>query len=167
MKRFTYLLLVVFLASPVICPSAELHIWVDERGVSHITDRPPEKSAKIIGKEAYKRDSPEEIRRYQAGEKAKEQRRDAELRQRQQANRAQEEANRQANQNSSSPSESAIKRNEQTGKTDRLTKEFWEEVDRSRRNRSPVSKSLRDEYIKAVAEDPRTITTTTTTTRSR
>ena len=52
-------------------------------------------------------------------------------------------------------------------KTDRLQKEYWDEVERCRRNKCKVSKNLSDEYHKAVADDPRTITTVTTIKRSR
>lgn len=60
-----FALFLVIVASPPIIPAAEVYMWVDDRGVRHITDQPPEKPAKMIGKETYKRDSPEEIRRYQ------------------------------------------------------------------------------------------------------
>jgi hypothetical protein len=67
-SRLCYLLLIViFLSIPLF--AGELHIWVDKKGVTHIGDRPPEMPAKIIGKEISKRDSPEEIRRYEVRQK--------------------------------------------------------------------------------------------------
>ena len=38
--------------------AAGIYIWVDEKGDKHITNQPPDKSTKMIGKETYKRDSP-------------------------------------------------------------------------------------------------------------
>ena len=38
--------------------AAGIYIWVDERGDKHITNQPPDKSTKMIGKETYKRDLP-------------------------------------------------------------------------------------------------------------
>jgi len=46
-------------------PAAEVYMWVDEQGIRHITDRPPDKAVKMIGQERYRKDSPEEIRLYQ------------------------------------------------------------------------------------------------------
>lgn len=48
----------------------ELHIWTDKKGNVNITDREPDKPAKIIGKESNKLDSREEIERYNAERKA-------------------------------------------------------------------------------------------------
>jgi hypothetical protein len=75
--------------------SAEIYIWEDEQGVKHITEQPPEKPKKMIGKESYKPDSPEEIRRFQAQQNAVIQRGDAQDKadaQRRESNRAQGEA---------------------------------------------------------------------------
>jgi len=52
-------------------------------------------------------------------------------------------------------------------KTDQLSKDYWAEVERCRRNKCKVNKNLRDEYHKAVDEDPRSIKTTITTKRSK
>lgn len=61
---FFVFLSLVSLYPPTI-PAEELHVWVDENGATHVTDRPPKKPAKIIGREAYKPTSPEEIQQYQ------------------------------------------------------------------------------------------------------
>ena len=53
----------LFAATPLI--AAEIYMWVDEKGVSHITDQPPSRPVKMLGKDSYQRDSPEEIRRYE------------------------------------------------------------------------------------------------------
>lgn len=42
----------------------EIHIWADKKGAINITDREPDRPAKIIGKESNVLDSPEEIERY-------------------------------------------------------------------------------------------------------
>ena len=44
---------------------AEACIWIDDRGVSHASDRPPENQAEVIGHEKYKKDSPREVHQYQ------------------------------------------------------------------------------------------------------
>lgn len=100
MKRVLVLCSFIILITAILLPaySAEVYMWVDEKGVKNISDQPPEKPAKMIGKHTYKRDTPEEIQRYQAEQKEAEQRRDDELRQRQQINRAQEEADREKQQ---------------------------------------------------------------------
>jgi hypothetical protein len=94
MKRVLTLCVFITLLTAISLPaySAEIYIWIDENGEKHITDKPPEKPAKMIGNDTYKRDSPQEIQRYQSGQKANEQKREVELRQRQQANQAQQEA---------------------------------------------------------------------------
>jgi molecular chaperone DnaK (HSP70) len=48
-------------------------MWIDEKGVRHIEDQPPEKPAKMIGKDTFKPDSSEEIRRFQQQQKNYEQ----------------------------------------------------------------------------------------------
>jgi ATPase subunit of ABC transporter with duplicated ATPase domains len=95
----------VIIASSV-C-AQKVYFWKDEKGVMNATTTPPPDNIKQHETDSWgKPDSPAEIQRYHAGEKAKEQRRDAELRQRQQANRAQEEANRMASQVRQSQEES-------------------------------------------------------------
>lgn len=95
MKRIV-LTLCVFIAPMIMLSlstySAAIYMWTDEKGVKHITDQPPGKPVETIRKGDNKSDSPEEIQRYQAEQKAIKERREAELRQRQQIRRAQEEA---------------------------------------------------------------------------
>jgi hypothetical protein len=57
-----FIALVIAISLPAY--SAKVYMWIDEKGVNHITDQLPEKPAKMIGKETSKPDSPEEIRRY-------------------------------------------------------------------------------------------------------
>lgn len=163
--------------SPVVCftlllfplnaSAAELHMWVDEKGVKHITSQPPEKPAQIIGKETYKKDSPEEIQRYQAGEKAKEQRRDAELRQMQQANRAQEEANQVSANNTSKTLDSAyeIKRKELEDNFSRAYKEYQEGGGESQRAAMFKAQKAEHDFVFSPENYPkdRAIKTTITT----
>jgi hypothetical protein len=39
-------------------------MWIDEKGVKHVTEQSPEKPARMIGKETSKPDSPKEILMY-------------------------------------------------------------------------------------------------------
>jgi hypothetical protein len=96
MKRVLTVCVFIAMVTAISLPvySGEIYMWIDEKGGKHITDRPPEKPAKIIDVETYKRDSPDEIQNFQAEQKANEQRQEAEHLQRQQINRAQEEADR-------------------------------------------------------------------------
>lgn len=57
--------------SRVVIYAAEHHIWVDDNGVTHITSTLPQNPVKVIGKETYLKDSPEEIRRYEEEQKLK------------------------------------------------------------------------------------------------
>ena len=72
-----FTLLLSLTLNPFIISAAEVYIWVAEKGGQHITSQPPEKPAKMIGKEAYTRDSPEEIRRYEIEKKIDQQQREA------------------------------------------------------------------------------------------
>lgn len=63
------LLLALLIALPIY--AAEHYIWIDEKGVTNITSRPPQHPVKVIGKEAYQKDSPEEIRRYEEEQRLK------------------------------------------------------------------------------------------------
>lgn len=65
---FTFFIF-VYLYAGLAFPS-ELHIWTDKKGNVNITDKEPDKPAKIIGKESNKLDSPEEIERYNQKRKA-------------------------------------------------------------------------------------------------
>lgn len=70
MKRFLQLCFVFLLtATPAILSAAELYMWIDEKGVRNVSNTPPEKTANLIGKETYRRDSPEEIRAFEQKQK--------------------------------------------------------------------------------------------------
>ena len=70
--------------------AAEIYMWVDEKGVKHITDQPPTKPAKMIEKESYRRDSPEEIKRYELQRKLEQQTANQETERQQKINQANE-----------------------------------------------------------------------------
>lgn len=53
-----------------IAAAEEINVWVDKKGVTNITNRPPENPAKVIGKEAYTRPSSEEIENFERQRKA-------------------------------------------------------------------------------------------------
>ena len=85
------------LIASAVC-AQKVYYWKDEKGVMNATTTPPPDNIKKYEADSYgKPGSPEEIRKYQAEQKAKEQGRETELRQRQQTNRAQEEAQKQRN----------------------------------------------------------------------
>ena len=95
--KFRITLMCIFLSMLIassVC-AQKVYYWKDEKGVMNVTTTPPPDNIKKYEEDSFKRDSPEEIRRYQAEQKAKEQSREAETRQRQQTNRAQEEAQKQ------------------------------------------------------------------------
>lgn len=87
-----FALLLVIMAMPLSIPAGEVYMWIDDQGVRHITDQPPEKPAKMIGKESYKKDSPEEIRRHQLQQKLKQYEDDIETARQRQINQANEAA---------------------------------------------------------------------------
>ena len=64
---FTLLLFLVLYAFPI--SAGEVYMWIDEKGVRNVSDHPPEKPVKMIGKETFKPDSPEEIRQFQQKQK--------------------------------------------------------------------------------------------------
>ena len=64
-----FALLLVIAATPAVIHAGEVYMWVDEKGVRHVTDQPPEKPAKIIGRDVSRPDSPEEIRQFQQSQK--------------------------------------------------------------------------------------------------
>jgi molecular chaperone DnaK (HSP70) len=61
---YVIILYCALLLFPLDALAGEIYIWVDENGDKHITDKPPEKSEKVIDKDAFKPVSPEEIQRY-------------------------------------------------------------------------------------------------------
>jgi hypothetical protein len=63
-----YSLVFLLIASPAI--SAELYRWVDERGTVHLTDNPPDKPGKILGRDTYRDPAPGEIRENQEQERS-------------------------------------------------------------------------------------------------
>lgn len=100
MKR-TILTLCVFIALSSVADAARYYKCVDSSGNLIVTDNPPpDAKCEFLGAERDKTPGEREMERQQieserairAGQKANEQRREAELRQRQQINRAQEEA---------------------------------------------------------------------------
>ena len=160
--KFRITLLCVFLSVIItssIC-AQKIYFWKDKDGITNATTTPPPGHIKEYQSDSYGRKStPAEIEQYNREQRSSEVRKESIKR----ANRAQEGASQRARRES----ESATARKEQTERTDRLSKEFWADVDRSRHDHTPVNQNLREEYLKAVSEDPRAITTTRTTTRSK
>ena len=161
MKKY-FILFFLFVFSSY-CFAEQIYTYTDKDGNTVISNTPMpenyEKKAKKI--ESYEHDSPSAIAAYQMKQRAAEDRGFRGW---------------QNSQNNSTPvrstqtsnyDESQKKRQGKMDKTDRLQKEYWDEVERCRRNKCKVSKNLSDEYHKAVADDPRTITTVTTIKRSR
>jgi hypothetical protein len=161
MKKY-FILFFLFVFSSY-CFAEQIYTYTDKDGNTVISNTPMpenyEKKAKKI--ESYEHDSPSAIAAYQMKQRAAEDRGFRGW---------------QNSQNNSTPvrstqtsnyDESQKKGQGKMDKTDRLQKEYWDEVERCRRNKCKVSKNLSDEYHKAVADDPRTITTVTTIKRSR
>jgi preprotein translocase subunit SecF len=61
----------------------ELHIWVDTKGVTNITNKTPANPAKVIGREAYQAESPAAIEQYEANRKRLQQQSEADQKQKQ------------------------------------------------------------------------------------
>lgn len=103
MKKLGFIFVMTFFLIAFICPlkvqAGEIYTYTDKDGNTVITNTPvPEKYEKKAKKiDSYKRDSPEEIQRYQAEQKAREQSREAETRQKRQINEAQQAAQKQNN----------------------------------------------------------------------
>ena len=161
MKKYFILFFCLFFLPN--CFAEQIYTYTDKDGNTVISNTPMpenyEKKAKKI--ESYEHDSPSAIAAYQMKQRAAEDRGFRGW---------------QNSQNNSTPvrstqtsnyDESQKKGQGKMDKTDRLQKEYWDEVERCRRNKCKVSKNLSDEYHKAVADDPRTITTVTTIKRSR
>jgi len=140
----------------------QIYTYTDKDGNTVISNTPvPDKykpkSEKI---ESYERDSPAAIAAFQ------QQQRIAEERNFREWQNSQSQSDRRASSQSSNTAYEATKK--KTDKTDRLSKEYWDAVDQCRGKRHcNVSKDLSDEYQKAIKDDPRTITTVTTTKRGR
>jgi len=161
MKKTIIILALMFFHHVAI--AGTIYTYTDKDGNTVISNTPMpenyEKKAKKI--ESYERDSPAEIAAHQMKQRAAEDRGFREW---------------QNSQSNSTPTKSAQtsnyvesqkKRQGKIDNTDKLRKEYWDEVERCRRNKCKVSQNLSDEYHKAVEEDPRAITTITTTKRSR
>ncbi len=162
MKNIVYIIIILFIL-PSLTSAGEIYTYTDKDGNTVISNEPPPEEVKSKAKkiESYERDSPAAIAAFQMKQRAAEARGFREW---------------QNSQNNSTPTKSAQtstydksqnKRQEIMDKTDRLKKEYWDEVERCRQSKCQVNKNLRDEYFKAIKEDPRTITTTTTTTFKR
>jgi len=162
MKNIVYIIIILFIL-PSLTSAGEIYTYTDKDGNTVISNEPPPEEVKSKAKkiESYERDSPAAIAAFQMKQRAAEARGFREW---------------QNSQNNSTPvrstqtsnyDESQKKGQGKMDKTDRLQKEYWDEVERCRRNKCKVSKNLSDEYHKAVADDPRTITTVTTIKRSR
>jgi Skp family chaperone for outer membrane proteins len=101
MKKLDFIFVMIFFLMALICPqwiqAGDIYTYTDKDGNTIISNTPiPEKHESKAKKiESYKRDSPEEIQRYQAEQKAKEQTREAETRQKHQINQAQKDAQKQ------------------------------------------------------------------------
>jgi len=162
MKNMVYIIIILFVL-PCLTSAGEIYTYKNKQGVTVISNEPPPDEIKDKAKkvESYTPDSPAAIAAFQRKQKEEEDR----------AFRGW-----QSSQNNSTPTKSVQtstydksqnKRQEIMDKTDRLKKEYWDEVERCRQSKCQVNKNLRDEYFKAIKEDPRTITTTTTTTFKR
>lgn len=90
-KSFLFFALVLaVIAVPISISAAEVYIWVDDKGVSHASDRPPENSVKIIDQMRSSKDSPEEIERYERQRKLKQYQDDLETARQREINQANE-----------------------------------------------------------------------------
>ena len=98
MRKIVFIIFILFIFTSALF-AGEIYTYTDKDGNTVITNTPvPEKYEKKAKKiDSYKRDSPEEIQRYQAEQKAREQSRVAETRQKQQINQVHEEAQKQNN----------------------------------------------------------------------
>ena len=68
-RIFIFAVIFALILSALIAPArisaGELYTWIDEKGVATVSDTPPpEKPVKILGKETFRPDSPEEIERF-------------------------------------------------------------------------------------------------------
>lgn len=90
MKKIIFTFLIIFIFSFSVF-AGEIYIWKDKNGVENITNIPPPENAKIRDRMKYQRDSPEAIQRYEAEQRAKEERREAESKRNRQINEAKRE----------------------------------------------------------------------------
>jgi uncharacterized protein YxeA len=161
MKKIIIILALMFFNHVAI--AGTIYTYTDKDGNTVISNTPMpenyEKKAKRI--ESYERDSPAAIAAYQIKQRA------AEARGFREWQNSQSNSTPTKSAQTSNYVESQKKRQGKIDNTDKLRKEYWDEVERCRRNKCKVSQNLSDEYHKAVEEDPRTITTITTTKRSR
>ena len=64
MKRLARIIIFAFFLAFALAASAgELYVWVDKKGNTHVTDQPPDESAKIIGTDSFRKSSTVESNR--------------------------------------------------------------------------------------------------------
>jgi len=87
-------LTLAFIAFPASIPAGEIYMWIDKDGIRHASTSPPPsmKGIKMIDQMSHKRDSPQEIQRYQLQQKIKEYENDREADRRKSINQAKEAA---------------------------------------------------------------------------
>lgn len=83
MKKVITIIFLVALLIPIPAIPGQIYIWVDDQGVRHITDKPPERPTEMIGTVPNKQASPEEIQRFEAERRAERNRLDSERQQQQ------------------------------------------------------------------------------------
>jgi molecular chaperone DnaK (HSP70) len=126
-----FIVLLSLFSYPLTIPAAEVYMWIDDKGIRHITDLPPEKPAKMIDHDHYTRDSPEEIRRYELQQKTKRQQSDAETERQRQINQAREAAHKTWSQRKDDRREAEI---EQARKDLEFEKKYQSKYEDERRN---------------------------------
>lgn len=159
MKNIIFVLLVLFFLISS-AGAEELYTWTDKNGVENITTTPPPEKAKVKHQTKYKRPSAQESEAFQRKASAAVNK----------SYRGWQNSQRRSDppsQSMQAATESAKKRKEKMENTDRLSKEFWDAVELQRTKGKKVDKNLSEQYHDAVEDDPRTIKTTTITTRSR
>lgn len=158
MKKIICIIFLVVI-SPSVVPAAELYTWTNEQGVICISDTPPvnQKPTRTM---TYQKEDPAEIERWERKRKAayKQQEAIREANERREAKRLAKEAREsEAREAARKAQAKANQRREKEEKTDQISKRYWDEVKRSIKNHTTVSDSLREEYKKAIDEDPRTL----------
>lgn len=156
MKTMMFIMILLYSFSSY---AGEIYIWQDKNGVENITTRPPPENAKIKDRAAFKRDKPRAIETFQRKQKAaidkgyagwqKSQTRDLPSVDMREETAASQE------------------RKKKIENTDQISKKFWDAVALQRTRGQKVDGNLREQYLKAVEDDPRAIKTITTTTRGR
>jgi hypothetical protein len=131
MKILVFFISLSILIISQFLPAAEMYMWIDEKGVRHIEDRPPEKPAKMIGKHTYERNSPAEIQRYEQQQNVKQHQNDMEIERQKNINQMQEDAKKSNLQQREGRREREI---EQTKRELEHAKEYQSIYDDRRRN---------------------------------